>query len=61
VSLDYSTARKHRRVPSRLVGIILLGISGWLGEEMVYVHGAAVEPRKESEPLQKREEEREFV
>ena len=28
-----------------LVGVILLGISGWLGGEMVYVHGIAVEPQ----------------
>jgi len=26
-------------------GIILIAISGWLGGEMVYVHGVAVEPR----------------
>jgi uncharacterized membrane protein len=26
-----------------LISVILLGISGWLGGEMVYVHGAAVE------------------
>ena len=28
-----------------VAGIILLGISGWLGGEMVYVHGVAVEPQ----------------
>ena len=27
-----------------VIGIILLLISGWLGGEMVYVHGVAVEP-----------------
>lgn len=27
-----------------LVGIAMLGISGWLGGELVYVHGVAVEP-----------------
>ncbi|HJT22914.1 MAG TPA: DUF2231 domain-containing protein [Nitrospira sp.] len=28
-----------------LVGVSLLGISGWLGGELVYVHGVAVEPQ----------------
>lgn len=28
-----------------VIGILLLGISGWLGGEMVYVHGVAVEPQ----------------
>jgi uncharacterized membrane protein len=28
-----------------IVGVILIGISGWLGGEMVYVHGVAVEPQ----------------
>jgi uncharacterized membrane protein len=28
-----------------IIGIALLGISGWLGGEMVYVHGVAVEPQ----------------
>lgn len=27
-----------------LVAVLLLGISGWLGGELVYVHGVAVEP-----------------
>lgn len=27
------------------LGVVLLLISGWLGGEMVYVHGVAVEPR----------------
>jgi uncharacterized membrane protein len=29
-----------------LVGIVVLGVSGWLGGEMVYVHGVGVEPEK---------------
>jgi uncharacterized membrane protein len=28
-----------------VIGIILLGISGWLGGEMVFRHGVAVEPQ----------------
>jgi uncharacterized membrane protein len=28
-----------------IVGVILIGISGWLGGEMVYVHAVAVEPQ----------------
>jgi uncharacterized membrane protein len=33
-------------IPATLsvIGVILLGISGWLGGEMVYVHGVGVEP-----------------
>ncbi|SNB46692.1 DUF2231 domain-containing protein [Geobacter sp. DSM 9736] len=27
-----------------LISVMLLGISGWLGGELVYVHGVAVEP-----------------
>jgi uncharacterized membrane protein len=27
-----------------IVAVLLLGVSGWLGGEMVYVHGVAVEP-----------------
>src|SRR5215471_10029839 len=27
-----------------VIGIVLLAVSGWLGGEMVYVHGVAVEP-----------------
>ncbi|HXI89919.1 MAG TPA: DUF2231 domain-containing protein [Blastocatellia bacterium] len=36
------------RLPTALslVGVIMLGISGWLGGEMVYVHGMAVEPQQ---------------
>lgn len=29
-----------------VIGIGLLGVSGWLGGELVYVHGVAVEPRE---------------
>ena len=32
-----------------VIGVILLGISGWLGGEMVYVHGVAVEPQLNAE------------
>src|SRR5262245_24157730 len=28
-----------------VIGVALLGVSGWLGGEMVYVHGVAVEPQ----------------
>ena len=28
-----------------VVGVALLGVSGWLGGELVYVHGVAVEPQ----------------
>ena len=31
------------------IGVVLLGISGWLGGEMVYVHGVAVEPQPSAE------------
>ena len=27
-----------------VVGVLVLGVSGWLGGEMVYVHGVGVEP-----------------
>lgn len=30
------------------IGVVLIGISGWLGGEMVYVHGVAVEPQRSS-------------
>ena len=35
-----------------LLGVILIGVSGWLAGEMVYVHGVAVEPKSStpSEP-----------
>jgi uncharacterized membrane protein len=32
-----------------VIGVVLLGISGWLGGEMVYVHGVAVEPHRGAE------------
>jgi uncharacterized membrane protein len=28
------------------LGVVLLGVGGWLGGEMVYVHGVAVQPMK---------------
>jgi uncharacterized membrane protein len=31
-----------------VLGVVLIGISGWLGGEMVYVHGVAVEPQPRS-------------
>jgi uncharacterized membrane protein len=31
-----------------VVGIVLITISGWLGGEMVYVHGVAVEPQRDA-------------
>jgi uncharacterized membrane protein len=31
-----------------VLGIILITISGWLGGEMVYVHGVAVEPQHDA-------------
>ena len=33
-----------------VVGIILITISGWLGGEMVYVHGVAVETQRDAAP-----------
>jgi uncharacterized membrane protein len=33
-----------------VTGIILLAVSGWLGGEMVYVHGVAVEPPPGARP-----------
>ena len=29
-----------------VIGVVMLGISGWLGGEMVYVHAVAVEPQR---------------
>ena len=40
------------------VGISMLGISGWLGGELVYVHGVAVEQDTTSTSLQGRERRR---
>jgi uncharacterized membrane protein len=31
-----------------VLGVILIIISGWLGGEMVYVHGVAVEPQRDA-------------
>jgi uncharacterized membrane protein len=31
-----------------LLGTVMLGVSGWLGGEMVYVHGVAVEPQRDT-------------
>jgi uncharacterized membrane protein len=33
-----------------VIGVILLSISGWLGGELVFKHGVAVEPQPESRP-----------
>jgi uncharacterized membrane protein len=33
-----------------VLGIILIAVSGWLGGEMVYVHGVAVEPQRDAAP-----------
>ncbi|HZS11972.1 MAG TPA: DUF2231 domain-containing protein [Nitrospirales bacterium] len=32
-----------------VIGVGLLGVSGWLGGELVYVHGVAVEPQPTTE------------
>jgi uncharacterized membrane protein len=37
-------------VLASVVGIILIAVSGWLGGEMVYVHGVAVEPQRDAAP-----------
>ena len=31
-----------------LVGVILIGISGWLGGDLVYKHGVSVAPQHDS-------------
>jgi uncharacterized membrane protein len=36
-----------------LIGVAMLGISGWLGGELVYVHGVAVEPQQPVSPEMK--------
>jgi uncharacterized membrane protein len=33
-----------------VIGVVLIGVSGWLGGEMVYVHAVAVEPHREAKP-----------
>jgi uncharacterized membrane protein len=42
-----TTAAPNAMPPIALsvIGVVLIGISGWLGGEMVYVHGVAVEPQ----------------
>jgi uncharacterized membrane protein len=37
------------------IGIALLGVSGWLGGELVYVHGVAVEPQSKMTSLKDRD------
>jgi uncharacterized membrane protein len=32
------------------IGLVLILISGWMGGQMVYVHGVAVEPQPEAPP-----------
>jgi uncharacterized membrane protein len=32
-----------------IIAVVLLAISGWLGGEMIYVHGVAVEPQHDTE------------
>jgi uncharacterized membrane protein len=34
-----------------IIGILALGVSGWLGGEMVYVHGVAVDPVTKLPPV----------
>jgi uncharacterized membrane protein len=41
-----------------VIGVLLLGLSGWLGGELVYIYGVAVEPQPETAP---KEHEREGV
>jgi uncharacterized membrane protein len=36
-----------------VLAVLMLGVSGWLGGEMVYVHGVSVEPQHDS-PAQER-------
>ncbi|HSE36466.1 MAG TPA: DUF2231 domain-containing protein [Blastocatellia bacterium] len=35
-----------------VIGVLLLGVSGWLGGEMVYVHGVGVEPQSKRERVE---------
>ena len=37
-----------------LVGVTALGVSGWLGGELVYVQGVAVQPQRESTAPERR-------
>jgi uncharacterized membrane protein len=32
-----------------VLGVVLITISGWLGGEMVYIHGVAVEPQRDAD------------
>lgn len=36
-----------------VLGVSLLGLSGWLGGELVYVHGIAVEPQERAKATEK--------
>jgi uncharacterized membrane protein len=36
-----------------VIGVSLLGVSGWLGGELVYVHGVAVEPQEDARSKKK--------
>jgi len=38
-----------------VIGIAMLSVSGWLGGEMVYVHGAAVAPQKQTASMKDRD------
>ena len=38
-----TAASEALTVPLSFLGVVLLGVSGWLGGEMVYVHGVAVD------------------
>jgi uncharacterized membrane protein len=33
-----------------LIGVVMIGVSGWLGGEMVYVHGVGVQPTADTSP-----------
>ena len=35
-----------------VIGVVLLGVSGWLGGEMVYVHSVAVEPQQSNREVE---------
>lgn len=41
-----ATAEAKLPLVLSVIGVVLIGISGWLGGEMVYVHGVAVEPQR---------------
>jgi uncharacterized membrane protein len=38
-----------------VIGVVMLGISGWLGAEMVHVHSVSVEPAPGAAPERQRE------